>query len=282
MSILLNDARYALRTLVHDPGFTSVAVLGLALGIGANTAIFSVVNGVLLQPLPYQDPARLVEVSERSPDFNEMSVAYPNFRDWRDQNRCFSSIAAVRWEDYDVTGGGQPEHLEGRMVSAEFFRVVGIHPVLGRDFDLNEDRLGTAPVAMISGALWNRRFGSDPGAIGRKLKLNGEDYTIIGVVPADFEYQGRYDIYTLLGQWDSPVARSRDMHPGIRVVARLKPGVAPSRAQSEMAAIAAGLAATYPKSDGRHGINVIPLSRVMVGDVSFTLMVLLGAEVSCC
>jgi predicted permease len=277
MSILLNDVRYALRTLMHDPGFTSVAVIALALGIGANTAIFSVVNGVLLQPLPYQDPGRLVEVSERSPDFNEMSVAYPNFRDWRDQNRCFSSIAAIRWEDYDVTGGGQPEHLEGRMVSAEFFRVVGIHPVLGRDFDLNEDRLGTAPVAMISGGLWNRRFGSDPGVIGRKLKLNGEDYTIVGVVPSDFEYQGRYDIYTLLGQWDSPVVRSRDMHPGIRVVARLKPGVAPSRAQSEMAAIAASLAATYPKSNGRHSINVIPLSHVMVGDVSSTLVVLLGA-----
>jgi putative ABC transport system permease protein len=277
MSILLNDARYALRTLVHDPGFTSVAVLALALGIGANTAIFSVVNGVLLQPLPYQDPARLVEVSEQSPDFNEMSVAYPNFKDWRDQNRCFSSMAAIRWEDFDVTGGGRPEHLNGRMVSAEFFRVLGVHPVEGRDFDLNEDRLGTTPVAMISGGLWKRRFGSDPGAIGGKLKLSGEDYTIVGVVPADFDYQGRYEVFTLLGQWDSPVARSRDMHPGIRVVARLKPGVAPSRAQSEMAAIAASLAATYPKSNDRHGINVIPLSHVMVGDVSSTLLVLLGA-----
>src|SRR5215469_14316823 len=143
--MFLNDVRYALRSLVHTPGFTSIAVLVLALGIGANTAIFSVVNGVLLQPLPYQDPARLVELSERSPDFTTMSVAYLNYTDWRDQNGSFSSMAAIRWEDYDVTGS-QPEHLSGRMVSADFFRVLGIHPVLGRDFDINEDRPGTSRV----------------------------------------------------------------------------------------------------------------------------------------
>jgi predicted permease len=277
MSIFLNDVRYAMRTLAQNPGFTSIAVLALALGIGANTAIFSVVNGVLLQPLPYQDPARLVQLSERSPDFSTMSVAYLNFKDWRDQNHCFSSIAAIRWEDYDVTGGGQPEHLNGRMVSAEFFRVLGIHPVLGRDFDANEDRLGTTPVAMISGGLWSRRFGSDPGAIGRKLKLNGEDYTIIGVTPADFQYQGTYDIYTLIGQWDNVVARSRDMHPGLYVVARLAPGVEQSQAQSEMTAIAARLAEAYPRSNAKHGINVRPLTAVVVGNVASTLLVLLGA-----
>ncbi len=277
MSIFLNNVRYALRSLAHNPGFASIAVLALALGIGANTAIFSVVNGVLLQPLPYQDPARLVQLSEQSPDFNTMSVAYPNFKDWRDQNRCFSSMAAIRWEDYDVTGGGRPEHLSGRMVSAEFFRVLGIHPTLGRDFDVNEDRPGTTPVAIISGGLWNRRFGSDPGVIGRKLKLNGQDYTIIGVTPSDFEYQGKYDIYTLIGQWDNMMARSRDMHPGIYVVARLKPGIEQTRAQSEMTAVAARIAEAYPKSNARHGINVKPLTNVIVGDVGSTLLVLLGA-----
>jgi predicted permease len=277
MWIFLSDIRYALRSLAHNPGFTSIAVLALALGIGANTAIFSVVNGVLLQPLPYQDPARLVELSEQSPDFNTMSVAYLNFRDWREQNRCFSSMAAIRWEDYDVTGGGQPEHLSGRMVSAEFFRVLGIHPALGRDFDVNEDRPGTAPVAIISGGLWNRRFGSNADVIGRKLKLNGQDYTIVGVTPSDFQYQGKYDIYTLIGQWDNILVRSREMHPGIYVVARLKPGVEQSRAQSEMTAIAARIAAMYPKSNARHGINVKPLTGVIVGDVGSTLLVLLGA-----
>ena len=273
----LNDVRYALRSLVHNPGFTSIAVLTLALGIGANTAIFSVVNGVLLQPLPYQDPARLVQLSERSPDFNTMSVAYPNFKDWHDQSHCFSSMAAIRWEDYDLTGGGQPEHLKGRMVSAEFFRVLGIHPVLGRDFDRNEDRPGTTPVAIISGGLWNRRYGSDPNVIGRNLKLSGQEYMVVGVIPADFRYQGQYDVYTLMGQWDSVFSRSREMHPGIFVVARLQAGIEQSRAQSEMTAIADRLAAAYPKSNTRHGINLHPLTEVMVGGVGPTLLVLLGA-----
>jgi len=271
-----NDTRYAFRSLVHNPAFTLVAVLALALGIGANSAIFSVVKGVLLAPLPYQDPARLVQLSERSPDFNTMSVAYLNFRDWREQSRSFASMAAIRWESYDVTGG-QPEHLSGRMVSAEFFRVLGIHPVLGRHFDTNEDRAGTTPVVMISGGLWKRRFGSDSDVIGRKLKLNGIDYTIVGVTPADFQFQGQYDLYTLLGQWDDILVRTREMHPGIYVVARLKSGVDLTRAQSEMTAIALRLAETYPKSNARHGINVKPLTDVMVGDVGSTLWVLLGA-----
>ena len=274
---MATDLRFAFRSLAHNPGLTSIAVLALALGIGANTAIFSVMNGVLLAPLPYQDPTRLVQLSERSPAFNTMSVAYLNFRDWRDQSRCFSSMAAIRWEDYDVTGGGQPEHLSGRMVSAGFFRVLGVHPLLGRDFDFNEDRPGTTPVVMISGGLWNRRYGSDPGVIGRKLKLNGEDYTITGVTPADFQFQGKYDLYTLIGQWDDIVVRSRDMHPGIYIVARLKPGIGLARAQSEMTAIAVRLAEAYPKSNAKHGINVKPLTDVIVGDVGSTLLVLLGA-----
>ena len=277
MSIFLNDVRYGLRSLAKNPGFTTIAVLALALGIGANTAIFSVVNGVLLRPLPYQDPARLVELSERSSDFNTMSVAYLNFQDWREQSHSFTSMAAIRWEDYDVTGDGQPEHLNGRMVSAEFFRVLGVHPVLGRDFDMAEDRLGTTPVAMISSGLWNRRFGSDHGVIGRKLKLNGQDYVIIGVTPAEFQYQGKYDIFTLIGQWDDLLVRSREMHPGIRVVGRLKPGIELSRAQSEMSAIAARLAEAYPKANSKHGIVLRPLASVMVGDVRPMLMVLLGA-----
>ena len=277
MSVFWNDVRYALRSLAKNPGFTAVAVLALALGIGANSAIFSVVNGVLLRPLPYQDPERLVQLSERTPDFSTMSVAYENFKDWRDRNQCFSSIAAIRWEDYDVTGGSHPEHLRGRMVSADFFRTLGIHPVAGRDFDGNEDRLGTTPVAIISGGLWSRRFGSDPGVIGGKLKLGGADYTLVGVLPADFRYQGQYDVFTLMGQWDNVLARSRDMHPGMFVLARLKPGMTQERAQSEMTAIAARLAEAYPKSNARHGINVSQLTGVVVGNSRSTLLILLGA-----
>ena len=277
MAALIQDLRYGLRMLAKNPGFTAVAVIALALGIGANTAIFSVVNGVLLQPLPYRDPDRLMRLSESSPDFATMSCAYPNFVDWKEQNRSFAGMAAFRWEDYDVTGGGQPEHLSGKMVSADFFRVLGINPVLGRDFDPRADRLGASPVVLIGGGLWSRRFGSSPAVLGTQITLSGRSYTVAGVVPAAFQFQGKADVYTLLEQWDDILARSREMHPGMFVNGRLKPGVTPAQAQSEMTAIAARLAQAYPKSNSRHGVNVAPLTGVIVGNVRPTLLVLLGA-----
>ncbi len=277
MRVLIRDLRYGLRMLARNPGFAAVAVIALALGIGANTAIFSVINGVLLRPLPYGDPDRLMRLTESSPGFSTMSVAYPNFLDWKDQNRSFAGLTAFRWEDYDVTGGGRPEHVDGKMVSADFFRVLGIDPVLGRHFDRRADRLGSSPVVMISGGLWSRRFGSSPAVLGGQIMLNGQSHTIVGVVPSDFQLEGKADVYTLLEQWDGVLARSREMHPGIFVVGRLKPGVTQAQAQSEMSAIAARLAEAYPKSNSRHGINVVPLSKVIVGDVGPTLLVLLGA-----
>ncbi|HVP47883.1 MAG TPA: ABC transporter permease [Bryobacteraceae bacterium] len=277
MLALIQDLRYGLRMLAKNPGFAAVAVIALALGIGANTAIFSVVNGVLLQPLPYRDPGRLMWLRETSPDFSSMSVAYPNFRDWKDQDRSFAGLAAFRWNDYDVSGGGEPEHLSGKMVSADFFRVLGINPVLGRDFDPRTDRLGSSPVVLIGGGLWSRRFGSSPSVLGRQLTLNGQGYTVVGVVPAGFQFEGKADIYTLVEQWDDILARSREMHPGMSAVGRLKPGVTEAQAQSEMTAIAARLAEAYPKSNSKHGITVTPLANVMVGDVRPTLLVLVGA-----
>jgi predicted permease len=277
MRVLIQDLRYSVRMLAKNPGFAAVAVIAVALGIGANTAIFSVVNGVLLQPLPYRDPDRLVRLSERSPGFETMSVAYPNFVDWNDQNRSFAGLAAFRWEDYDITGGGEPEHLSGKMVSADFFRVLGINPVAGRDFDPRADRLGASPVVLIGGGLWSRRFGSRPAVLGSQLTLNGRSYTIAGVVPAGFQFEGKADVYTLLEQWDDMLARSREMHPGMYVVGRLKAGVTRTQAQSEMTAIAARLAEAYPKSNSKHGVNVEPLTGVIVGNVRPTLLVLLGA-----
>lgn len=277
VSVLLHDIRYGLRTLARNPGFAAVAVIALALGIGANTAIFSVVNGVLLKPLPYADPDRLMLVSESSPGFSSMSVAYPNFLDWKDQSRSFTGLAAFRWEDYDLVGTGEPEHLGGRLVSADFFRVLGIKPVLGRDFDSQSDRLGSAPVVMISGGFWKRKFGASPSVIGTQLTLDGRSYTVAGVIPAEFEFQGRPDVYALLEQWDDPLAHSREMHPGIRVVGRLKPGVTQSQAQEEMNAIAARLAELYPKSNAGHGVVLAPLTDYMVGGAGRTLLVLLGA-----
>jgi len=276
VAAFIQDLRYGLRLLAKNPGFSAVAVIALALGIGANTAIFSVVNGVLLRPLPYGDPERLMRLSEKSPEFATMSVAYPNFVDWKDQSRTLS-LAAFRWEDTDLSGSGQPEHLSGKMVSADFFRVLGIHPVAGRDFDSRTDRLGAAPVAIIGGGLWSRRFASNPAVIGSQLMLNGRSYTVAGVAPAGFQLEGKADVYTLLDQWDDVLARSREMHPGMFVVGRLKPGVTEAQAQMEMNAIGARLANAYPKSNSKHGVNVAPLAGVIVGNVRPTLMVLLGA-----
>ena len=273
----MQDIRYGLRMLAKNPGFSAVAVIALALGIGANTAIFSVVNGVLLQPLPYQDPNRLMRLSETSPDFGTMAVAYLNFVDWKDQSRSFEGMAAYRWNDYDLSGNGQPEHVSGKMVSADFFRVLGIRPVLGRNFDPQTDRMGSAPVVLIGGGMWSRRFASSPSVLGTQLRLNGQSYTVVGVIPADFHLDDKSDVYTLLEQWDDMLARTREMHPGMFVVGRLKPGATEAQAQLEMNAIAGRLAEAYPKSNAKHGVNITPLASVVVGDVRPTLLVLLGA-----
>ena len=277
MQTLWQDVRYGFRMLASNRGFTIVAVLTLALGIGANTAIFSVIDGVLLRPLPYRDPGRLVIMGEKTPEFDMMSVSYPNFLDWQRDSRSFASLGAHRWTGYDLTGSGTPEHLDGRMVSAGFFSTLGITPLLGRDFEAQEDHEGANRVAVISGALWKRRFGASPGVIGKPITLSGQSYTVIGVLPADFRFWGTADVYTLLGQWDDVLARSRETHPGLRVIGRLKSGVTEAQAQADMNNIAAQLAQAYPKSNANHGVAMRPLAQDMVGDVRPTLLVLLGA-----
>ncbi len=162
MQTLWQDIRYGLRMLASNAGFTLVAVLTLTLGIGANTAIFSVINGVLLQPLPYRDPGRLMILAEKTPEFDTMSISYPNFLDWQKENRSFENLAAHRWGSYDLRGGGMPEHLEGKMVSAGFFSTLGITPVLGRDFEAQEDHVGANRVAMISGGFGNAASAAVP------------------------------------------------------------------------------------------------------------------------
>jgi len=277
MQTLLQDLRYGLRMLASNAGFTIVAVLTLTLGIGANTAIFSVINGVLLQPLPYRDPGRLVIMGEKTPEFDMMSVSCPNFLDWQKENRSFASLGAVRWTAYDLTGSGMPEHLGGKMVSYGFFSTFGITPILGRDFEALEDHVGANRVALISGGLWKRRFGSSRDVIGKPITLSGQGYTVIGVIPADFRYFDAADVYTLLGQWDDVLARSRETHPGLRVVGRLKPGVTREQAEADMNNVAAQLAQAYPKSNAHHGVTLRPLAQEMVGDVRPALLVLLGA-----
>jgi predicted permease len=263
--------------LASNAGFTIVAVLTLTLGIGANTAIFSVINGVLLQPLPYHDPNRLMILSEKTPEFDNMSVSYPNLQDWQKENRSFESLAGHRWTDFDLTGSGMPEHLDGRMVSASFFSTFGVKPIRGRDFEAQEDHIGAARVVMIGGGLWKRRFGESPDIIGKMITLSGQGYTVIGVVPAGFRFWGSADLFTLLGQWDDVLSHSREAHPGLRAMGRLKPGLTREQAASDMDSVAAQLAQAYPKSNAHHSVNVIPLAQDIVGNVRPALLVLLGA-----
>ncbi|MGO9272812.1 MAG: ABC transporter permease [Terriglobia bacterium] len=224
MGALLQDIGYGLRLFRRNPGFTIVAILALGLGVGANTAIFSVVNGVLLRPLPYPEPDRLMTVYESSPDFNLNSVSYPNFLDWQRDSHSFTDLAAYRGNDFNFTGLGQPEHLDGEYVTAGLLGVLGVHPLLGRTFEPQEDQEGAGGVVVLSYALWKRRFGGDPNVLGRSLNLNARPYSVIGVLPPDFRFREHAEVYVPLAQWESAELRNRQNHPGINVVARLRPG----------------------------------------------------------
>jgi predicted permease len=278
MGTLLQDLRYGIRMLARSPGFTAVAVLTLALGIGANTAIFSVVNGVLLRPLPYPEPDRLVQIYERSAQFNEMSVSYPNFLDWERMNHSFAGIAAYRGESFNSTGAGQPENIPGAVVTANFLSVLGVKPSQGRTFTPDEDRQGANPVAMVSEGLWKRRFGSDTAVLGKSLVLDGQSYTVVGIVPRDCQLLDPAEVITPLWQWSRRMnLESRDFHPGIRVVGRLRPGVSLAQARAEMENIARSLAQAYPKTNEGQGTTVVPLKNDIVGDVRPMLLLLQAA-----
>jgi predicted permease len=277
MTTLIQDLRYGLRTLARNPGFTAVAMLALALGIGANTAIFSVVNGVLLRPLPYPDPERLMMIYEKTLDFSQNSVSYPDFLDWQRENHSFTDMACFRRNDFNFTGSGQPEHLQGEHVSAGLLPVLGVNPFLGRNFLSQEDREGAGGVVILAYSLWQKRFGGDSQILGRTLTLNAKSYTVIGVLPPDFRFRGQSDLYVPLGQWDSVELRDRENHPGLRVVGRLKPGVTMAAAQAEMTSIARALAQKYPKTNAREGATVVGMKEDMVGHIRPTLLLLLSA-----
>jgi predicted permease len=275
---VFQDLRYGVRMLLKHPGFTFIAVLTLGLGIGANTAIFSLVNAVLLRPFPYQAPERLVILRERvSGGGAGFSPSYPNFADWRAQNTVCSSMAAVRQnESFNLTGTGEPERLQGRLVSAEFFSTLGIEPLLGRDFLAEEDRPGATPAAILSYGLWQRRFGEDPGIIGKQLTLNNQSFTVIGITPANFQFWAEADVTVPIGL-SAQRFRLRGADPGADVVARLKPDVSQEQAETGLNMIAARLEEQYPKSNKGRRMRVTPLHERFVGDVRQPLLILLGA-----
>jgi len=278
---LIQDLRYGLRMLFKSPGFCLIAIVTLALGIGANTALFSVVNGVLLNPLPYAQPDRLVAIYQKTPDFAQASIPYPNFLDWVREQHSFSLMAAFRPDDYNLTGMGEPERVKTEMISASFFSTLGVRPVAGRLFRPEEDVVGAQPVALISGGLWSRKFGSSHEAIGKTITLNGAGYSVIGVIPGDFRYQsGNFhdsDVYLPIGQWNDSTFRDRRAGMGMDAVGRLKPGVTLAQAQADMDAVARHIAQIYPDADKDHGITLLPLKEDVVGDIRPFLLVLLAA-----
>lgn len=278
MTSLLQDLRYALRMLAKNPGFAIVAVLALTLGIGADTAIFSVVNSVLLRPLPYDESDRLVFLNERSPVIEVMSVAYPNFLDWRDQNDVFENIGVFRRQNYTLTGSGEPERLIGGMISADLFDALRVKAAFGRVFINDEDKPGSSPVAVLSHALWQRKFGGDPNILNQSITLDGRSFTIIGIMSPDFLPPRQADLWTPVGQASAdPGWVNRGNHPGLFGVARLKSGVTLQQATEAMEIVAANLEKQYPDSNTGNRITVTPLLDQYVRNVRRALWVLLGA-----
>ncbi|HET9531507.1 MAG TPA: ABC transporter permease [Blastocatellia bacterium] len=278
MQTLWQDLRYGLRMLIKNPGFTAVAVLTLALGIGANTAIFSVVNTVLLQPLPYNDPDRLVMVWEEDTKrgYPRDTPAVANFIDWRDQNQVFEAMAAMADASFNLTGAGEPERLEGRRVSASLFPLLGVEPHLGRAFLPEEDQPSVNRVVILSHGLWQRRFGSDNEIMGKPLTLNGESYTVVGVMPPGFRFpNGETGLWVPIA-FTPQQAASRGSHY-LNVVARMKPGITLEQAQAEMSTIAERLQQQYPDTNTGLGAVVVSLHEQLVGDIKPALLVLLGA-----
>ena len=272
------DLRFALRILLKNPGFTLVAVFALALGIGANTAIFSVVNSVLLRPLPYKDPERLVMVWEDASKTGHPrdTPAAGNYSDWRDQNQVFEGMAAYSDESFNLTGAGDPERLEGIRVSSNLFPLLGVEPQVGRVFTAAEDQPNTQRVVLLSYGLWQRRFGGDPNIVGKPLTLNSESYQVVGVMPARFQFPTNDNQIWVPIAFTSEEAADREVK-FLEVIARLKPGITLAQAQAEMTTIAARLQQQYPETNVDIGAAVTSLHEHLVGDIRPALLILLGA-----
>ncbi|MGI9182538.1 MAG: ABC transporter permease [Longimicrobiaceae bacterium] len=281
MGTLLQDLRYSARGLSKAPGFTALVVLTLALGIGANTAIFSVVNALLLRPLPYAEADRLVRLFQTFPTPDGRgtgSVSPPNFRDWREQNRSFEELTAYTGGNVNLQGVDTPERLSSVAATANLFSVLGVQPQLGRGFAAGEDELGVAPVVVLSDGLWRRRFGADPALIGQTILLDGQQHTVIGVMPPDFRFpagSGRTEVWVPL-QLPPQALESRGSN-WMTVMGRLRPGVSLEAAQAEMSGIARRLEEQYPEIQEGRGVLLRPVREVVIGDVRPRLLMLLGA-----
>jgi predicted permease len=282
MNGVLQNTRYAIRQLCNNPGFTTIAVITLALGIGANSALFSVVNGVLLSRLPYPEAERLVALSESKPNFEYGSISYLNFRDWQKENRAFSAMAIYRSTAFSLTGSGEPVQVSGEFVTADLFSILGVKPVIGRLFASGEDQVGGAPIALISAGLWQRKFNSAADILGKGLTLDGREFIVVGIIPASFHFAApsfpeRRDVFLPIGQWSNPLLQKRGAGLGIHGIGRLKPGVSLEQARADMARVTGNLAAAFPVVNKGIGASLVPLKQEMVGAVRPLLLVLLAA-----
>ncbi len=278
---LWQDLRFGLRVLRKSPAFTIVAVLTLAFGIGANTALFSVVNAVLLNPLPYPHPEELVTVHAAKQNFTEGSISYPNFRDWQKDNKTLAALAVSRGTGFILTGTGASEEVRGELVSSDFFPILGVKPVAGRLFAPHEDEIGRGPVALISAGFRARKFGAQTNVLGKALTLDGRNYTIVGVLPAGFNLAinnfRASDIYVPIGQFRNPALKDRAAGLGIHGIARLKPGITLRHAQADLEEVSRRLAVAFPIDDQGIRARLVPFKESLVRDVRPLLVVLMGA-----
>ncbi len=272
--------------LAKSPAFSLIAILTLALGIGANTAIFSVVNGVLLNPLPFNNPDQLVSMFQQMPNFKNGSISYPNFTDWRRMNTTFAGMAAYRSTGFNLSGNGEPERLHGEMISAGFFEILGVNPIIGRTFTADEDRIGANPTVMITEGLWQRKFGGRKDIVGQRMILDDVGRTIIGVVPSSFHLRIQNfqrggpmnEVYVPVGEYNEPkFYAERGAGWGLDAIGRLKPGVTLQQAREDMERVSRDLTAAYPDVNSGKKANLLSLKDEMVGNLGPILFVLLGA-----
>ena len=276
---MIQDLRFGLRMLLKQPGFTLIAVITLALGIGANTAIFRVVNALLLRPLPYVESTRLVLLSERSREGERLDSSYPNFADWRARAQSFVGMAATYTSNFNLTGVEKPARLQARLGNWDFFQLLGAGPKLGRLFTEADDHYGAARTVILSHELWRTRFGGEANVIGQAILLDDDSYTVIGVLPPGFEYFAAADVYVPIELFLAPQSGLADRGSSftLHAVARLKPGVTVEQANSEMATLGQQLAQEYPKVNEGKSAQAEWLQDVMSESVRQSLWVLLGA-----
>src|ERR1044072_3334775 len=277
MENLINDIRQGIRSLLRQPSFSGIAMITLALGIGINAALFSIVNSVLLNPLPFRDPDQLVTIDQSKSNFDMGAVPYPNFLDLRKQNQTFAAMTILRGAAFSLIGVGEPERVNGRYVSSDFCAVFDMKPVLGRTLAPGEDEPGVGPVVLISHELWQRKFGGANDVVGKGITLDNKSYSIVGVLPSTFTLFRKNDVFVPIGQWNNPALKVRSAALSLHGMGRLKPGVTIDQAQADLSRIMQSLAVAYPDTNRGNGAKVSPLQQRIVGNIGTTLWMLLGA-----